>query len=79
MIRIKIEMVPHGVEADTYTIAEGRIINDGTGTLTRGNYTYSLSHKGRVYRSGGVKNFPRKTHNVWKLLIRVLWEAFGGD
>lgn len=76
MIRVTVEVLPHGREADKYTLGEANIINDGTGTSTRGNYKYLLTHKGRKYRSGEIKRFPRLSKNVWVLLLRCLMDTF---
>ncbi len=45
MIRITIELVPHGYEARKEVIAKAEIANDGTGTNIRGNYRYRLFKK----------------------------------
>lgn len=80
MIRITIELVPHGDESRARVLARGEIINEGTGTRERGNYYFWLSQSGRVTtksRWGNVRDFPRLRKNVWHLLARVLNTAFG--
>lgn len=59
-------------------LGEARIVNDGTGTKTRGNYVCGFKHKGRKWRDTRVTNFPRLKLNVWHLLGRALIQA-GGD
>lgn len=80
MIRVTIELVPRGDESRTRVLAVGTIVNDGSGTLQRGNYRFRLSQSGRVgavSREGEVRNFPRRAKNVWHLLALVLNTAFG--
>ena len=67
MIRVTIELVPFGIESRKKVIKRMIIANDGTGTPRRGNYVY---HYGR--KEGELKNFPRKSYNVWKLIQRIL-------
>jgi len=77
MIKITVELCPPLVTGrKEKVIARGIIINDGTGTKKRGNYSYALQLKSRnyIWRSGKIKNFPRKSYNVWKLIKRVLDE-----
>ena len=44
MIRITVELVPHGDESRARVLAHGIIANDGTGTLERGNYNFVLGY-----------------------------------
>lgn len=79
MIRITVELVPLGIESRKRILAQGTIINTGSGTLWRGNYRYWLSQSKRlnaVSREGEVRNFPRQAKNVWHLLALVLNTAF---
>jgi len=79
MIRVTVELVPHGDEKCARILCRGVIANDGSGTLLRGNYRFSLSQQGRPTvpsREGEVKDFPRLSKNVWHLLHRVLNAAF---
>lgn len=75
MIDIKINMTPFGVKEFSKLLGAIHISNDGTGTLTKGNYKYKLVHKGRVYRRGEIKEFPRQKKNVMWLLKMVLEDA----
>lgn len=59
----------------------GRMIigNDGSSEdPRRGNYTVRVLRKGfrSVQRYGAVAGFPRKSHNVWRLVLRALASAF---
>lgn len=75
MIDIKINMMPFGQQEYLRLLGAIHISNDGTGTLTKGNYKYKIVHKGRVYRTGEIKGFPRRQKNVIWLLKRVLEDA----
>lgn len=62
------------------------IANDGTGTDNLGNYTVRVGNKNdagnirKIYdnpqRMGSVKNYPRLSYNVWRLIVRALLAAF---
>ena len=77
MIKITVELCPPLVTGRKgKVIARAAIINDGTGTKKRGNYKFALwlKRKDRHYRTGEIKNFPRKSYNVYELIKRVLNE-----
>jgi len=77
MIRITVELCPPILTGKrTKTIAKAIIINDGTGTEKRGNYKYTLwLRKNKPsWKKGEIKNFPRKSYNVFKLIKRMLNE-----
>jgi len=77
MIEIIVKIIPPLVTGrKEREIAKAIIINDGTGTKKRGNYQFALWLKRRdgSWRSGTVRNFPRKSYNVWKLIKRMLNE-----
>lgn len=78
MIRVTVELLVRGSEENKRTIAVAEIANDGTGTLARGNYEYTLSTQGRgrrKFREGRVEGFERKRWNVWYLMSKVLRDA----
>jgi len=80
VIRVTVELVPHGDESRAKVLCQGMIANDGSGTLRKGNYRFQLSQQGRLSataRKGEVKDFPRLSKNVWHLLRLVLNTAFG--
>lgn len=73
-------MIPGGDESRGFTLAQGVIANDGTGTPQRGNYIYGFSAQAKnaddeppITRSGSVASFPRKSADVWELLRRCLY------
>lgn len=74
MISIDISLWPHGFADKAQNLGRIHIINDGSGTATRGNYRIILYKKGSnaVWRSGEVKNFPRKRLGSYDLLLRGL-------
>lgn len=72
MIRVTVELVPHGVESQKYTLGVATIANDGTGTPTRGNYTAAFRRTRGGFISGKVTGFPRKRLACWDLLYRAL-------
>jgi len=43
MLKIIIELHPHGRSRSKKVIAEGKIINDGSGTIEAGNYKYQFN------------------------------------
>ena len=78
MIVIKIEMWPFGEEENKYSLGTAHISNDASGTRTVGHYGFKLFDKrGRKFKEGKIKNFPRRRLLVWDLLLRVLRDAFG--
>ena len=73
MIEIQIRMVPRGMREEERPIGRVFIVNDGTGTETKGNYNVAFStilpdRRVRVWKSGKIKNHPRKAKSVWKLV-----------
>lgn len=73
MLRVTVELVPHGIEDRKETLATMEIANDGTGTRRTGNYNTRLIDKnGRIHRTGRVEEHPRLDLSVWKLIIKAL-------
>lgn len=73
MIYVKVELWPLGDKEKAKPLGELLIANDGTGTLTRGNYRAVIKNSvGRLTRRGEVKDFPRKRLNVFDLMYRML-------
>lgn len=54
------------------------IANDGTGTISRGNYAVRLYARsnGRLIRTTRVENWPRNAKPAWRL-IQAAMEALG--
>lgn len=70
MLRVTVELIPHGVEERKRTLATMTIANEGTGTLEDGNYRGNLvaEYTGPNGRPGYVKGFHRRTQSVWSLV-----------
>ncbi len=54
-------------------------LSDGSGDSPRGNYRVDLFRKGSlvdITRTGTVKDYPRKSYHVGRLLIRALASVF---
>lgn len=83
MVRVTIELVPHGDESQKRTIGLINIMNDGTSpNRAIGNYTAELMHAGRfygkrkgVFKRAKVRGFARKILSPYRLVFRVLREA----
>jgi len=74
MLRITIELVPHGKEEFKRTIGGINIINDGTGNTKYGNYKYELIDDLADSIKGKLKDHNR-FQSVYKLLQSVLNKA----
>lgn len=80
MLRVTIELIPHGI-GPAKVLATADIINDGTGTVSFGNYTADLfvhqtaNGKPKKWRSATVRGFPRISRGPWDLLQLVLRDA----
>ncbi len=80
MIRITVELLPHGNESRKRHLGTAVIYNTGAGTPARGHYRVRLSRRGNpdsVWKSGEVINFPRKRLGAWDLLFLALSAALG--
>ena len=80
MLRITIELIPHGVEEAKRTLTTAEIWNtSGATDENSGNYSFKLMDCGRLhsrtFRQGSVEGFPRKKMTAWSLLKRVLNNA----
>jgi len=77
MIRVTVELIPWGV-GEPQKLGEMHIANDATGTKERGNYYAKVYRKGsrKVLRLGQVKDYPRLSYNMWRLVLRCLKSAF---
>jgi len=72
LIKITIEVIPFGQEYLREIIAIGSIINNGSGDIKYGNYTYKFYSEDKLWREGKIKKFFRLDQNVWKLLQKCL-------
>ena len=78
MIRVTIELVPHGDESRKKTIGTAVIINKGIGTQEIGNYEAINTTIGdEVWSKGIVKDFPRLYRSAWDLLYLALKGVIG--
>lgn len=72
MVVVKIELWPLGDEDFKKSLGEVHIINDGTGTRTRGNYKVNFFNRaGRYFKSKKIENHPRQATSTWNLLAKV--------
>ena len=80
MLRITIELLPHGSEKHKKPLGMAIITNDGTGNESSGNYDvklYTWHEPPRTWKTGRVELFPRKTRGPWDLLYRALRDIVG--
>lgn len=74
MIRVTIELVPHGIERDAKKIGEMRIWNNGKGDFVNGRYDAVITGDKEVYQINeetiNVKH--KRTDNVFILIYKVL-------
>lgn len=85
MIRITVEVLPHGFELGRRVIATAEIANDGKhpGRPVYGSYTAKLwvhltrDGKPRLWRRARVASMHRRQRGIWDLLQLVLADALG--
>jgi hypothetical protein len=83
MIRVTIELLPHGYESKKRTIGMVEIANDGSGTWEDGNYNVRLTKEPPVakrqgtWKKGRVEGFPRLVLGPYDLLYRALRACVG--
>lgn len=88
MIVVKLEMWPKGNEEKKYDLGRMYIANTG-GSVERGDYVAAVCRKGttdvpepvhrrgvKASRTGEVKDYPRISYNVWRLIIRAAKSCF---
>lgn len=70
MIRVTIELLPHGDPTNPRKLGVLEIANEGTGTTELGNYAGTLhaEYTGPDGRKGRVTSFNRKNQSVWSLV-----------
>lgn len=91
MLVVKTELWPLGDENRAREIGRTYIFNTGgTASVNRGDYEVRVArrskeflydplkvHRGEGFsRTGSVRNFSRKSYNVWRLVTRALKSAF---
>lgn len=79
MIRVTVDLISargaqHNKRLGVLEICNDGSLSDGSGASKRGNYNGRLYRKGGggVLRTGSVKNFPRRSYTVWRLILRML-------
>ena len=78
MIEVVATLYPRGDRTKPREIGRATLANDGSGTASRGNYSATFGHKGRLWKTSEVKGFHRQSKNVWHLLYECLHQALGG-
>jgi hypothetical protein len=71
MIRVRVEIVPFGIESDAREIGQMIIANDGTGDKYSANYGFVYADTHGDHHEGTVKNFSR-SKGFWNLVSRCL-------
>lgn len=76
MILIKVEL--HSVRTGKITeLARAKLCNDGTSlNPNRGFYDCTFIGKQSHMRLSSVRNFPRKSYIIWRLILRALVAAY---
>lgn len=85
MIVVIVELWPRGDGNKAKEIGRAYIGNVG-GTADSGNYEVAVCRQGttkcpftgevKAARTGSVENFPRRSYNMWRLIIRSLLSSF---
>lgn len=70
MIRVTIELLPHGHERNKRTLGTMEIANDGSGDVATGSYrgTLHAEYTPLSGRKGQVLQFHRRKQSVWSLV-----------
>ena len=71
MIRVKVELVPFGIESEAKEIGQLVLANDGWGNIFTGNYVFVYADDNGNEHEGSVKNFPRQ-QGVWSLISECI-------
>lgn len=82
MIVVKMELWPGGDQSRMKTLGTINIVNDGTGTWSRGNYDVFVMQRGKgkghkVWRRGKVTGHSRLSKSPYYLLLAALQAAIG--
>ena len=81
MLRVTVELLPHGMEANKRVLGVATITNDGTGNEAIGNYRATFSkwapQQDKPWKTGRVEGFHRNLRGPWDLLFRALRSAVG--
>lgn len=73
MLRVKLELVPFGIESRCQQIGELRIVNDGShpDRPEYGNYSVAIDVDGVPYATGCVMDHLRSA-SAWRLVRKAL-------
>jgi hypothetical protein len=71
VIRITVQLLPYGSDAQARTIAVGTIINDGTGSTKQGNYNADFILDNGTVLTSSIMAFNRQ-QSIWQLILAAL-------
>ncbi len=80
MIRVTVELLPHGFEDRKRHLGTMELWNTGEGGIDVANYEGTLSKWGRpkqVWKRGRIEGFPRQRLGPWDVLLRMLVAIVG--
>lgn len=73
MIRVIVELWPHGDPSKKKRLGVMTITNDGKGTSKKGGYdALAMGKTQRWFRRSRVEDFPRQRLVAWDLVYRAL-------
>lgn len=74
MIVVEATLDRFGLGVDKETLCRVEIVNDATGTRSRGNYNVRLfaRNNGRLIREARVEGWPRNAKPAWRLVQAAL-------
>lgn len=76
MLRVTVELVPHGIEERKSVIATGTIYNDGaSGFKELGDYVALFESQTHGVHKTTLKNYERR-RNVWELVYECLKNVY---
>lgn len=79
MLKIKVDLIPHGVHSRRETLAEVDIINNLSGDLTKGNYNVTVVSKDwkgdSSYQHFHLDGIDRSRDSLW-LLYKALEKRY---
>lgn len=81
MLVVTVELYPKGLAIKSKKLGQCFIINNLTGTPTKGDYVAHIcvGKKKKPWKTVFVTGFPRKNLNAWHLLYRTLKKAIGEE
>jgi hypothetical protein len=81
MIKVTVELIPHGDESKKRSLGSMTIINNRTGDINFGNYDYSISKwapkEKQTWKKGNIERFDRVNRGVWDLMYNILSKTVG--